>query len=104
MGLLTVFASSFVIAPSGALTPGPLLTATISESLQRVFIAGALLITGHAFLESALVIAFLMGMAPFFQQPVVFVATAQIGSLTLFWMALGMFRSLPPLFYLGKRF
>jgi len=77
--------------------PGPLLTATINESSQRGFIAGPLLITGHAILELVLVIAFLLGLAPFFQQPVVFVATALLGSAILFWMAFGMFRSLPSL-------
>jgi len=77
--------------------PGPLLTATISESSQRGFIAGPLLITGHAILELVLVIAFLLGLAPFFQQPAVFVVTALIGSVILFWMAFGMFRSLPAL-------
>ena len=74
--LFTIFASSFVIALSGALIPGPLLTATISESSRRGFITGPLMIGGHAILELALVIALLMGLAPFFQQPVVFMATA----------------------------
>jgi len=55
------------------------------------------MITGHAILELGLVIAFLLGLAPFFQQPVVFVAIALIGSVILFWMAFGMFRSLPDL-------
>jgi threonine/homoserine/homoserine lactone efflux protein len=95
--LFTIFASSFVIALSGALMPGPLLTATISESSRRGFIMGPLLIGGHAILELALVIALLMGLAPFFQQPVVFVATALAGSAILFWMAFGMFRTLPSL-------
>lgn len=58
---------------------------------------GPLMITGHAILELVLVIAFLLGLAPFFQQPVVFVAIALIGSIILFWMAFGMFRSLPSL-------
>jgi threonine/homoserine/homoserine lactone efflux protein len=95
--LLTIFASSFVIALSGALMPGPLLTTIISESSQRGFIAGPLLIAGHAILELVLVIALLLGLAPLFQQPVVFVFTALIGSVILLWMAFGMFRSLPSL-------
>jgi threonine/homoserine/homoserine lactone efflux protein len=95
--LLTIFVSSFVIALSGALMPGPLLTVTISESSRRGFITGPLLITGHAILELGLVAALLLGLAPFFQQPLVFVTTALIGSVILFWMALNMFRSLPSL-------
>jgi len=92
--LLTIFASSFVIALSGALMPGPLLTATISESSRLGFRAGPLMIAGHAILELVLVIAVLLGLAPFFQEPAVFVATALLGAGILFWMAFGMFRSL----------
>ena len=95
--LLTIFVSSFVIALSGALMPGPLLTVTISESSRRGFITGPLLITGHALLELALVAALLLGLAPFFQLPLVFVLTALVGSVILLWMALSMFRSLPSL-------
>jgi threonine/homoserine/homoserine lactone efflux protein len=95
--LLTIFVSSFVIALSGALMPGPLLTATISESSHRGFITGPLMITGHAILELALVTALLLGLAPFFQQPLFFALTALIGSTILLWMAFRMFRSLPSL-------
>ncbi|MEE9912115.1 MAG: LysE family translocator [Deltaproteobacteria bacterium] len=95
--LFTIFVSSFVIALSGALMPGPLLTATISESSRRGFVAGPLMIGGHAILELALVIALLAGLAPFFQLPVVFVASALAGSVILLGMAFGMFRTLPSL-------
>jgi len=95
--LSTIFASSFIIALSGALMPGPLLTATISESSRRGFITGPLMVGGHAILELGLVIALLTGLAPFFQQPVVFVATALAGGAILLWMAFGMFRTLPTL-------
>ncbi len=95
--ILTIFASSFVIALSGALMPGPLLTATISESSRRGFIAGPLMIAGHAILEMILVVALLLGLAPLFQLPVVFVVIALAGSVILCWMAVGMFRSLPAL-------
>ena len=93
--LFTIFASSFVIALSGALMPGPLLTATISESSRHGFITGPLMIAGHALLELALVGAILLGLAPFFQRPEVFVATALGGTAILAWMAFGMFRSCP---------
>lgn len=95
--LLTIFVSSFIIALSGAMMPGPLLTATISESSHRGFVVGPLLIIGHGILELGLVIALLLGLAPFLQQAAVFVAVAFSGSAILLWMAFGMFRSLPSL-------
>lgn len=95
--LLTIFVSSFIIAFSGAMMPGPLLTITISESPRRGFITGPLLIAGHAVLELALITALLLGLAPFFQTPFVFVVTAITGSLILLWMAFNMLRSLPSL-------
>ena len=95
--LLAIFFSSFVIALSGAMMPGPLLTATISESSRRGFVTGPLLIAGHGILEMVLVFSLLLGLAPFLQQRSVFVATAFGGSAILLWMAFGMFRSLPSL-------
>lgn len=95
--LLTIFMSSFIIALSGAMMPGPLLTTTISESSQRGFVAGPLIIGGHAILEAVLIVALLMGLGSFLQQPWVFVATAIIGSVILFLMSCGMFKSLPSL-------
>jgi threonine/homoserine/homoserine lactone efflux protein len=94
---LTIFASSFVIALSGAMMPGPLLTATIGESSRRGFMAGPLMIVGHGILELALVIALLLGLAPFLNQDRVFAGIALAGAGILIWMAVGMFRSLPSL-------
>lgn len=94
---LGIFTSSFIIALSGAMMPGPLLTATISESSRRGFIAGPLLILGHGILELALVVALILGLAPFLMQQEVFIGTALVGAVILGRMAYGMLRSLPDL-------
>jgi threonine/homoserine/homoserine lactone efflux protein len=95
--LITIFVSSFIIAFSGAMMPGPLLTATISENSQRGFIAGPLLIAGHGILEIILLTALVLGLAPFLQRSDVFTVVAIAGGVILLWMALGMFRALPTL-------
>ena len=46
--------TSFIVALSGALMPGPLLTLTVGEAARRV-LGGPLIIVGHALLELALV-------------------------------------------------
>ncbi|MBW2593737.1 MAG: LysE family transporter [Deltaproteobacteria bacterium] len=95
--LFTIFFTSFLIAFSGAMMPGPLLTITISESSRRGAVAGPLLIAGHAILELALVIALLFGLAPFLLKKSVFVIIALAGSAMLLWMAFSMVRALPGL-------
>jgi threonine/homoserine/homoserine lactone efflux protein len=95
--LTTILASSFVIALSGAAMPGPLLSATISESVRRGMISGPILIIGHSLLELALVILLMFGLAPFLKQEWVFAAIAIIGSIMLAWMGLGMLRAMPTL-------
>ena len=95
--LVTIFFSSFIIALSGAMMPGPLLTATISESSQRGFIAGPLLILGHGILEIILLVALILGLAPILLRDDVFASVALSGGAILLWMAAGMFRTLPSL-------
>jgi threonine/homoserine/homoserine lactone efflux protein len=95
--LITIFVSSFVIALSGAMMPGTLLTVTISESSRRGIIAGPLLIFGHAILELALLCALLLGLAPLFEQQAFFIVISLVGGAILLWMAFGMFRALPSL-------
>ncbi len=93
----TVFLTSFLLAFSGAMMPGPLLTATISESARRGSLTGPLLILGHSMLELLMVIALLLGLAPLLKSDAVFAAIALAGAVILFAMAAGMFRSLPDL-------
>ena len=97
LALITIFFSSFVIALSGAMMPGPMLTATISESSRRGIWTGPLLVTGHGLLELALLVALMIGLAPLLLKDNVFTVIALAGSVILFWMAWGIFRSLPSL-------
>lgn len=95
--LLSIFASSFMIAFSGAMAPGPLMTVTISESTRRGAIAGPLMILGHGLLELLLAAALLSGFAAVLDRDDVFVVIALLGGTTLFWMGCSMLRGLPTL-------
>ena len=92
-----IFLSSFIIGFSGALMPGPLLSATISESGRRGWIVGPLFILGHAVLEMLLIAGLLLGLAPLLTGNAAFIIIAFAGGTFMLWMAWGMFRSLPAL-------
>lgn len=93
MTLVTILATSFVLALSGAMMPGPLFTATINESMQRGPLAGPLLIVGHATLELVLVLGLVFGLAPWLQSDTAFAVIALAGASILAWMAVGMLKS-----------
>ncbi|MDC7226486.1 MAG: LysE family transporter [Spirochaetales bacterium] len=89
-----IFLTSFTIAFSGAMMPGPLLSATISESVRRGASAGPLFMLGHGILEIGLIAALFLGLAPFLTNPAVFKVIAVAGGGFMIFMAAGMFRSL----------
>lgn len=97
VALFGIFGTSFVIALSGALMPGPVLTVTISESSRRGFWAGPLIMVGHGILELALVVLLLLGLGPYLNKDIVFGILGLCGGLILMWMAVGMFRCIPSL-------
>jgi len=97
MPLVSVLVTSFLVALSGALVPGPLLMVTVSESPRRGAMTGPLLIVGHGILEGLLVLAILLGLAPILKRPGVFETIALLGAAVLVIMAIQMFRQLPTL-------
>ncbi len=97
MNLGLILISSFVIALSGAMMPGPLLTATIGQSLARGPWAGPLLMVGHGALEILMVAALCFGLAPLLSAESVVGAVSLVGAAVLVWLAYGMVKSLPAL-------
>jgi threonine/homoserine/homoserine lactone efflux protein len=97
--LWVIFITSFTITLSGALMPGPLLSATISESGTREhgWLVGPLFMLGHALLELTLLAALFLGLAPLLTSRTAFVLIAFAGGGFMIWMAWGMFQTLPTL-------
>ena len=67
--MIEILTISFVVALTGALSPGPVLTFTIYKSLESKigYLAGLLIILGHAILEFSLIIILLLGASLLFQ-------------------------------------
>lgn len=88
-----IFVTSFAVGFSGAITPGPLLAYDIRESLRRGFIAGPLLVAGHALLEVLVVVGLAVGVARFLEGDAAGFVIALLGGLFLLWMGWGMVRN-----------
>jgi threonine/homoserine/homoserine lactone efflux protein len=102
IAMAAIFAGSFTLALSGALMPGPLFTVTIAESARRGFLAGPLLITGHAILELLLVLAIIKGLGPYIKAPLIIGIIAFFGGAVLIWMGVDMIRTAGNLSLEGK--
>ncbi len=77
--MLEIFIFSFLVALTGALSPGPLLTFTIYKSIKqkRGYLAAIYILLGHATIELTLIIALLAG-ASFFIQNIIFLTVIGI--------------------------
>jgi threonine/homoserine/homoserine lactone efflux protein len=67
--MLEILFFSFLVALTGALSPGPLLTYTIYKSFKekRGYLAGIYILLGHAAIELTLILILLSGASFFFQ-------------------------------------
>lgn len=92
--LALIFGSSFVIALSGALMPGPVLAVTITEASRIGLRAGPLIILGHSILELSLFSLLVLGFVHFINHPLVLGVVGVTGGVVLLWMSYGMIKSL----------
>lgn len=94
MTLTAMALTSFGVAFSGAMMPGPMLTLTVTETARHGFWSGPLLVLGHALLEALLLALLYVGLAELVQQPSFFILIACVGGVLLAWMGSGMLRGL----------
>ncbi len=83
--MLEIFIISFLVALTGALSPGPLLTFTIYKSLKqkRGYLAVFYILLGHATIEFTLIIALLAGASLIFQNIIFLTLVGSIGGIFL---------------------
>lgn len=95
MGLISLFFLSFFIALSGALVPGPLLTATISQSIGKGFRSGPLIVAGHALAELSIICLMVLGLDLFLSSPMCFFVISVTGAFVLIYFGARLLLSLP---------
>ena len=83
--MIEILLFSFLVALTGALSPGPLLTFTIYKSLKekRGYLVGVFVILGHATLEFLFILLLLAGVYLFFQNIIVLTAIGLVGGMLL---------------------
>ncbi len=85
-----MFLSSLLIAYSGALMPGPMLTVVVAETPRQGARAGPLVVLGHAILELTLLILLVIGLGPVLKHEGVQAVLQIAGGLMLVWTAVSM--------------
>ncbi|MFH0914625.1 MAG: LysE family transporter [Chloroflexota bacterium] len=90
---LLIFATSFIVALSGAMMPGPFLAYTIGEAARRGFWVGPLVILGHALAELGLIIALALGLREIAQSAQVAAMIGLAGGVILIAMAVQIVRT-----------
>ncbi|MFX0104152.1 MAG: LysE family transporter [Candidatus Hodarchaeota archaeon] len=82
--MIEIFIISFIVALTGALSPGPVLTFTIYKSFKsKNPFTGFFIVLGHALLEFSLIILLLIGASIFFQNLIFLIIIGIIGGICL---------------------
>ena len=91
--LFPIFATSWIVGLSGAVSPGPLLAYEIKESLRIGPWAGPAISLGHSILELGVVALLYFGAATVLDSDVAQICTSIIGGTVLIFMAATFVRS-----------
>ncbi len=86
MSILFIFTTAYVVALSGALMPGPLMTVIIRESLRQGWRSGFLISAGHGLAEIALLAMFGLGLNRLLRLQWTSAAIGIVGGLVLLYM------------------
>jgi threonine/homoserine/homoserine lactone efflux protein len=87
-----MFLTAFIVGFSGAITPGPLLLVTISQTLKIGLIAAVMIVAGHSLLELFTTVGLSVGLKEVMDKPLIFRIIGTVGGAVMVWMASGMFK------------
>lgn len=90
--MVHIFFQSMLVALSGAMMPGSLLTHTINKSMKSGPKTGLLISIGHALLELIIVLLLLLGTGSFLGSQTAQIMIGFIGGLILNYLGFGMIR------------
>ena len=93
--LVAIFATSFLVSLTGALSPGPLTTLAVREGVRRGFWAGPVLAAGHGAIELALVVALALGLNRLLDEEWLTATIALVGGTFLLWLGAQIIRTAP---------
>ena len=93
--MIEIFIFSFLIALTGALIPGPVLTFTIYKSVQkRGYLAGFFIILGHATLEFGMICLLLLGASLFLRDILILTIIGVVGGIFLVFFGILVIRDI----------
>lgn len=83
-----------IVAFSGALVPGPMLTLVISSVTDKGFWTSFFIVVGHSLLELAVVIGFFLGILKFLDNPLITKIIGLLGGIFLLYIGINIIVSI----------
>lgn len=84
--IFEIFFGSMIVAFSGALVPGSMLTLVISSVAEKGFWTSFFIVVGHSILEIAVVIAFFLGLSKYLENPLIAKIIGIVGGVFLLYL------------------
>ena len=92
--IIQIFFGSLIVAFTGALMPGPMLTLVIASVAQKGFWTSVFIVIGHSILELLIVISFYLGVLKYLDNPLVIKIISIVGGAFLIYMAVSIIVSI----------
>jgi threonine/homoserine/homoserine lactone efflux protein len=89
-----IFIGSMMVAFSGALVPGPMLTLVVSSVAEKGFWTSFFIVVGHSLLELAVVISFFLGVLKYLENPLIVKIIGILGGLFLLYLGIDIIISI----------
>jgi threonine/homoserine/homoserine lactone efflux protein len=94
MNVYQIFIGSMIVAFSGALVPGPMLTLVISSVAEKGFWTSFFIVVGHSLLELIVVIGFFLGILKFLDNPLIAKIIGLLGGVFLLYIGINIIVSI----------